>query len=104
MKNKTFFLLVALMLGFATVNAQQSSNEKYDYAIVEYFGKSIRISTTEGISEERKVETSANMLNDHKEFLNIIKEMNNKGWQVIGTDYGGTGNMIFYHLQKKKTN
>jgi hypothetical protein len=101
MKNKTFFLLFALMLGFATVNAQ--SNEKYEYAFVEYFGKTVKISTTEGVFEERKVETPSIIEKNKKEFLNIIKEMNDKGWQVIGTDYAN-GHVVIYHLQKKRTN
>jgi hypothetical protein len=103
MKNKTFFLLFALMLGFATVNAQQSSNEKYDYAMVEYFNKSVKISTTEGISEERKINENSNGISK-KEFLNIIKEMNDNGWVVISTDYSFPGHHITYHLQKKRTN
>lgn len=104
MKNKTFFLLLALMIGFATVNAQ--SNEKYEYAIVEFRVKEVYISTTEGTFEERKI----NLSKDYSkiDFLNIIKEMNSKGWDVINADFtipppGGSPN-FFYYLQKKRTN
>lgn len=107
MKNKIFFLLFALMLGFATVNAQQSSNEKYEYAIVEFRVKEVYISTTEGTFEERKINGSSRDYNKI-DFLNIIKEMNSNGWDVINADFtipppGGSPN-FFYYLQKKRTN
>lgn len=109
MKNKPFFLLFALMLGFATVNAQQSSNEKYDYAIVEFTGKTVFISTSEGVSEERKINESSKDASK-KEFLIFIKEMNEKGWELVNTDYYILPASVtippryVYHMQKKRTN
>jgi hypothetical protein len=105
MKNKTFSLLFALMLGFATVNAQQSSDEKYEYAIVEYKGKIVSISTSDGVFEERNVQASTMIpSNSRKDFLNIIKEMNDNGWMVINAEYEAQVGRFLYHLQKKRTN
>ncbi len=101
MKNKTFFLLFALMLGFATVNAQ-SNDEKYDYAFVEFIGKEVCISTTDGMFEKKYVGENVQSRADKKDFLNIIKEMNNKGWQVINAEC--QVGAIIYFLQKKRTN
>jgi hypothetical protein len=103
MKNKIFFLLVALMLGFATVNAQ-SNNEKYDYAVIEFDSKVVCISSTNGEFEQRKVTKLSTVGSDRTEFLNIIKEMNDKGWQVVNVGTGPNYAMNLCFMQKKRTN
>ena len=96
---KLLLATVLLMGGILFANAQ--SNEKYDYAIVdyEYSLKKAILFFDDRPPEERKVDMSGGGGFNKTDLLKIIKEMNEKGWEV--TNVNSTDATVRYFLRKK---
>jgi hypothetical protein len=105
MKNKTFFLLFALMLGFAKVNAQ-SNNENYVYGVVQYSNAGDsrnKIYVTLNDKFELIPVSKDEFKNsfDYTPLLKKIKSLSDEGWEVINVSYENSGIVVFYFLRKK---